>query len=135
MRMQEVIGKMREIVPHAMSAASNAQEKLGAAFALFQDFTKCESSEARTLLAAKLTDMMDTAKFAVQRTFVHVSNLSDLNDGYTRKLGPKKPKDDPRQPDLPGLEDDDKDEDPDGGTTSCGQLANNPSWHTSGRHG
>lgn len=111
MKMQEVIGKMREIVPHAMSAASNAQEKMGAAFELFQDFTKCESSEARTLLAAKLTDRLDAAKLAVQRTFAHVSNLSDLNDGYTRKLGPKKPKDDPRQPDLPGLED----TDPDGG--------------------
>lgn len=89
MKMQEVICKMRGIVPHAMSAASNAQEQMGAVLALFQDFMKCESSEARTLLAAKLTDMVDTAKHAVQRTFVHVSDLSDLNDGYTRKLGPK----------------------------------------------
>lgn len=131
MRMQEFIGKMREIVPHAASAASTAKEQMDAAYFLFQDFSKCASSDARAALEKRLEELMDAAKVAVQRTFAHVSNLSDLNDGYTRKLGPKKPKDDPRQPDLPGLEV----ADPDDGTTSGCSLADNPDWQTSGRHG
>ena len=115
MKMQEVITKMREIVPHAASAASTAKEQMDAAYFLFQDFSKCASSDARAALEKRLEELMDAAKVAVGRTFVHVSNLSDLNSGYTRRLGPKQKKDDPRQEDLPGFE--------------------TPSFVTSGRHG
>lgn len=115
MKMQEVITKIREIVPQAMSAASTAKEQMDVAYFLFQDFSKCTSSEARVVLEKRLEDLMDTVKIAVGKMFAHVSSLFDLNSGYTRRLGPKQRKDDSRQENLPGFE--------------------TPSFETSGRHG
>lgn len=130
MKMQDVITALREEAPKLAKFHEETAGLYKKVWDLWDDFSRCESEDGRRLLVDAAREAMNRFSAAFIDMSVSIERIGQLNDGYTRKLGPKKPKDDPRQPDLPGLED----TDPDGGTTSCGQLADGPSWHTSRRH-
>ena len=105
MKMQEVITAMRIEVPVLAKCKEDVGMYQRKAWGLFDDLRRCESTEARMLL----TDAFGEAMDGFARSFVDmcgsVERMQQLNAGYTRRLGPKKPtpEEDPRQMKL-GLE-------------------------------
>ena len=106
MTMQEVITRMREDVPLLAKHRDEAAELYRTVRELFSDYAGAQSELGREVLAGRLRPEMDKLDDSLARLFALVERLQQLNDGYTRKLGPRVPKkDDPRQQDLPCLED------------------------------
>ena len=98
MKMQELIGEFRDEMPKLADAMNVSREMCRQAMSLFRDFDKCESQEAKTALI----DATRSALAAFSRAYAYVDagveRLVKLNAGYTRVLGPHKPKaEDPGQ--------------------------------------
>lgn len=106
MKMQELIGEFRDEVPKLAKATDKSREACRKAMSLFRDYYTCESPEAKNTLAGMFREAMAEFSSAFRDVDAGVGRLAELNGGYTRVLGPRGPKtkDDPRQPDLPGLE-------------------------------
>ena len=129
MKMQEVITRMREDVPLLTKQKVEAAEQYRTVRGLLQDLSGASSAVGREILSARLRLETERLDDTLVRLFALVERLQTLNDGYTRRLGPKPRKDDPRQQDLPGFDAAGPDDSP--APTPTG----GPSWTTSGRHG
>lgn len=106
MKMQEVITKLREEAPLLDKCAKDVDETFQKAWGLFDDFRRAESEAGQRLLADAVCEALNefVGKYRTLRCSVETVCL--VNAEYKEKLGPKKakPKDDPRQQDLPGFE-------------------------------
>ncbi len=117
MKMQDVITALREETPKLAKFHEETAGLYKKVRGLWDDFGRCESEEGRRLLIDAAREAMNRFSTAFIDMSVSIERVEQLNDGYREKLGPKtkKPKDDPRQENLPGFE--------------------TPSFETSGRHG
>lgn len=104
MTMQEVITRMREDVPLLVKHKDAVGEQYRTVRGLLRDLSGASSSVGREILSARLDLETERLDDLLTGLLALVERLQQLNDGYTRKLGPKPRKDDPRQQDLPGLE-------------------------------
>lgn len=104
MKMQEVITRMREDVPLLAKQGDEVAELYRTVRELFTDYAGAQSELGREVLAGRLRPELDKLDDGLARLFALVERLQTLNAGYTRRLGPKPRKDDPRQENLPGLE-------------------------------
>ena len=106
MKMQEVITALREEAPELARFHEETAGLYKKVWDLGDDFSRCESEDGRRLLIDAAREAMNRFSAAFIDMSVSIERIGQLNDGYTRKLGPKKakPKDDPRQQDLPGFE-------------------------------
>lgn len=106
MKMQEVIVQLRELAPEAAQNVDLAIKDFYVLKDLLSDLQACVSSSTREAVL-KLIDgrQLQMAKYlAIAQDAT--DKLQKLNESYKEKLGPRKakPKDDPRQQDLPGFE-------------------------------
>lgn len=115
MKMQDVITRMREDVPLLVQRKEDVEAGYHAVRELITDYAGTRSELGREAIADRLRPELDKLDEGLTRLFAFVERLDCLNHGYTRKLGPKQRKDDPRQDDPPGFK--------------------TPSFETSGRHG
>lgn len=104
MKMQDVITALREEAPKLAKFHGEAAGLYKKVWDLWDDFSRCESEDGRRLLIDAAREAMNRFSAAFIDMSASIERIGQLNDGYTRKLGPKKPKDDPRQQDLPGFE-------------------------------
>lgn len=106
MKMQEVITKLREEAPLLDKCAKDVDETFQKAWGLFDDFRRAESEAGQRLLADAVCEALNefAGKYRTLRRSVETVRM--VNAEYREKLGPKKvkPKDDPRQQNLPGFE-------------------------------
>lgn len=102
MRMQDVIGKLREEAPLLDKFAGDADHAFQKVWSLFDDYRRAESFQGRRVLADAISEgMLDfSRKYQTLRT--SIDTLCLANAEYKEKLGPraKKPKDDPRQMEM-----------------------------------
>ena len=107
MKMQDVIGKLREEAPLLDKCSKDVDAAFHKAWGLFDDFRRAESDAGRMLLADAVCAAL--TKFAGEyRTLrCSIETVCLVNAEYKEKLGPrtKKPKDAPGQQMLPGLGD------------------------------
>lgn len=98
MKMQELIGEFRDEMPKLAEAMDKSRAECKQMVALFNDFDKCESQEAKDALVGAVRSAMSGFADAYCCVDAGVERLKKLNAGYTRTLGPRKPKaEDPRQ--------------------------------------
>ena len=106
MKMQDVIGKLREEAPLLEKCAKDVDAAFHRAWGLFDDFRRAESEAGRMLLADAVCNALNV--FAGKyRTLRHsVESVCMVNAEYKEKLGPraKKPRDSEGQMMLPGME-------------------------------
>ena len=100
MKMQEVIVRLRELAPEAAQNVDLAIKDFCVMKDLLSDLRTCVSSSTRDAVlkligerSLGLSRFLDAAQDAT-------SKLQELNESYREKLGPRKPKDDPRQMEL-----------------------------------
>lgn len=107
MKMQDVIGKLREEAPLLDKCSKDVDAAFHKAWGLFDDFRRAESDAGRMLLADAVCAAL--TKFAGEyRTLrCSIETVCLVNAEYKEKLGPrtKKPKDAEGQQMLPGLGD------------------------------
>ena len=107
MKMQDVIGKLREEAPLLDKCSKDVDAAFHKAWGLFDDFRRAESDAGRMLLADAVCAAL--TKFAGEyRTLrCSIETVCLVNAEYKEKLGPrtKKPKDAEDQQMLPGLGD------------------------------
>lgn len=106
MKMQEVIAKLREEAPLLDKCAKDVDETFQKAWGLFDDFRRAESEAGQRLLADAVCAALNEFAGKYRTLRCSVETVCMVNAEYKEKLGPRKakPKDDPRQQDLPGLE-------------------------------
>lgn len=106
MKMQEVITKLREEAPLLDKCAKDVDETFQKAWGLFDDFRRAESEAGQRLLADAVCEALNEFAGKYRTLRCSVENVCMVNAEYREKLGPKakRPKDDPRQQDLPGFE-------------------------------
>ena len=106
MKMQDVIGKLREEAPLLEKCAKDVDTVFNRAWGLFDDFRRAESEAGRMLLADAVCNALN--EFAGKyRTLRHsVESVCMVNAEYKEKLVPraKKPRDSEGQLMLPGME-------------------------------
>ena len=131
MKMQEVIVRLRELAPAAAQNVDLAIKDFYVLKDLLSDLRACVSASTW----AAVLDLIDKRQLELSRSLDDAQDATDklqkLNESYKEKLGPRKarPKDDPRQQDLPGFDAVGLDDLPAPAPTD------GPSWTTSGRHG
>ena len=107
MKMQDVIGKLREEAPLLDKCSKDVDAAFHKAWGLFDDFRRAESDAGRMLLADAVCAAL--TKFAGEyRTLrCSIETVCLVNAEYKEKLGPrtKKPKDAEDQQMLQGLGD------------------------------
>ena len=105
MKMQDVIGKLREEAPLLDKCSKDVDAAFHKAWGLFDDFRRAESDAGRMLLADAVCAAL--TKFAGEyRTLrCSIETVCLVNAEYKEKLGPrtKKPKHAEDQQMLPGL--------------------------------
>ena len=106
MKMQDVIGKLREEAPLLDKCAKDVDAALHKALRLFDDFSRVESEAGRTLLADAVRTALDEFAGKYRTLRCSVENVRTVNAGYKERLGPraKKPGDSDGQLMLPGME-------------------------------
>lgn len=106
MKMQEVIAKLREEAPLLDKCAKDVDETFQKAWGLFDDFRRAESEAGQRLLADAVCEALNEFAGKYRTLRCSVETVCMVNAEYKEKLGPRKakPKDDPRQQDLPGFE-------------------------------
>jgi hypothetical protein len=106
MKMQEVIAKLREEAPLLDKCSKDVDVTFQKAWGLFDDFRRAESEAGQRLLADAVCEALNEFAGKYRELRCSIETVCLVNAEYREKLGPRKakPKDDPRQPDLPGLE-------------------------------
>lgn len=106
MKMQEVIAKLREEAPLLDKCSKDVDTTFNRAWGLFDDFRRAESEAGRGLLADAVCEALNEFAGKYRTLRCSIETVCMVNAEYKEKLGPraKKPKDDPRQQDLPGFE-------------------------------
>lgn len=106
MKMQDVITKLREEAPLLDKCSKDVDATFQRAWGLFDDFRRAESEAGRMLLADAVGMAMNDFSCAYRTLRCSIETVCIVNADYKEKIGPrtKKPKDDPRQQDLPGFE-------------------------------
>lgn len=106
MKMQEVITKLREEAPLLDKCAKDVDETFQKAWGLFDDFRRAESEAGQRLLADAVCAALNEFAGKYRTLRCSVETVCMVNAEYKEKLGSRKakPKDDPRQQDLPGFE-------------------------------
>lgn len=102
MKMQDVIRRMRELVPAAFANADAAQCKVAELKLSALDMGHVTSADARLALARLVAAQATDAEECMFKCYSAMKELDELNAAYKEKLGPrgKKPGDDPRQMEL-----------------------------------
>ena len=103
MKMQDVIGKLREEAPLLDKRSKDVDAAFHKAWGLFDDFRRAESEAGRGLLADAVCDAINEFAGKYRTLRCSIENVCMVNAGYKEKLGPraKKPKDDKGQLMLP----------------------------------
>ena len=106
MKMQDVIGKLREEAPLLEKCAKDVDTVFNRAFGLFDDFRRAESEAGRMLLADAVCNALNDFAGSYRTLRCSIENVCMVNAGYKEKLGPraKKPEDAEGQLMLPGME-------------------------------
>ncbi len=106
MKMQEVIAKLREEAPLLDKCSKSVDATFQRLCGLLDDFRSAKSDEGRKILADAIGDEMNVFAGEYRTLRCSIENVCMVNAEYKEKLGPRKvkPKDDPRQQDLPGFE-------------------------------
>ena len=106
MKMQDVIGKLREEAPLLGKCSENVDGVVQRMCGLLDDFRSAKSDDGRRVLADAICDEINLFEAAYRTLQCSIETVCIVNDKYKEKLGPRKakPKDDPRQQDLPGME-------------------------------
>ena len=106
MKMQDVIGKLREEAPLLEKCAKDVDTAFHRAWGLFDDFRRAESEAGRMLLADAVCNALNEFAGKYQTLRCSVESMCMVNAEYREKLGPraKKPRDSEGQMMLPGME-------------------------------
>ena len=106
MKMQEVIGKLREEAPLLEKCAKDVDTAFHKALGLFDDFRRAESEAGRGLLADAVCDAINEFAGKYRTLRCSIENVCMVHAGYKEKLGPraKKPVDSEGRLILPGME-------------------------------
>ena len=107
MKMQDVIGKLREEAPLLDKCSKDVDAAFHKAWGLFDDFRRAESDAGRMLLADAVCAALTKFAGAYRTLRCSIETVCLVNAEYKEKLGPrtKKPKDAEDQQMLPGLGD------------------------------
>lgn len=98
MTMQGVITRMREDVPLLAKHRDETAELYHTVRGLFADYVGMRSELGRETVLDRLRPELGRLDDSLAGLFASVERLQELNAGYTRKLGPRAPKEeDPRQ--------------------------------------
>lgn len=89
MRMQEVVGKLREYAPDMEQSARYACLKLAELRAMLNDARRTESPESRLALVDACADKAATISGALGKASGLAEALNDVNRAYKAKLGPR----------------------------------------------
>ena len=103
MKMQDVIGKLREEAPLLDKCAKDVDAALHNALRTFDDFRRAESEAGRGLLADAVCDAINEFAGKYRTLRCSVENVRTVNAGCKERLGPraKKPGDSEGRPTLP----------------------------------
>ena len=103
MKMQDVIGKLREEAPLLEKCAKDVDTVFNRAWGLFDDFRRAESEAGRGLLADAVCDAINEFAGKYRTLRCSIENVCMMNAEYKEKLGPraKKPGDSEGRPTLP----------------------------------
>lgn len=106
MKMQDVIGKLREEAPLLEKCSKNVDDAFHKTLGLFDDFRRAESEAGRMLLADAVCNALNDFAGEYRTLRRSVESVCMVNAGYKEKLGPraKKPMDSEGQLMLPGME-------------------------------
>ena len=106
MKMQDVIGKLREEAPLLDKRSKDVDAAFHKAWGLFDDFRRAESEAGRGLLADAVCAALNEFAGKYRTLRCSVESVCRVNAGYKEKLGPraKKPEDSEGHLILPGLE-------------------------------
>lgn len=106
MKMQDVIVKLRKLAPAVADNTSFAETLMCELVGVMEDMANATTLTASKAIAAEALKQAKTVQDGVVAAAKAAKELRDLNASYKEKLGPKakRPKDDPRQQDLPGFE-------------------------------
>lgn len=137
MKMQDVITKLREEAPLLEKCSKDVDATFQRAWGLFDDFRRAESDAGRMLLADAVGTAMNEFASTYRALRYSIETVCMVNAEYKEKIGPRKakPKDDPRQQMLPGLEDEGVDGAPTMMDGTPVTMCKTPSFMQSGRHG
>ncbi len=105
MKMQDVIGKLREEAPLLDKCSKDVDAAFHRAWGLFDDFRRAESEAGRRLLADAVCSALNEFAGKYRTLRCSIENVCLVNAEYKGKLGPraKKTKDAEGQQMLPGL--------------------------------
>lgn len=103
MKMQDVIGKLREEAPLLDKCSKDVDAAFHKAWGLFDDFRRAESEAGRELLADAVCAAINEFAGKYRTLRCSIENVCMMNAEYKEKLGPraKKPGDSEGQPMLP----------------------------------
>lgn len=106
MRMQEVIGQLRELAPVAANHTSFAETLMCELVGVMEDMASATTLTASKAIAAEALKQVKTVQDHVVAATKAAKELQDLNASYKEKLGSRsrKPKDAPGQMKLPGID-------------------------------
>ena len=95
MKMQDVIGKLREEAPLLDKRSKDVDAAFHKAWGLFDDFRRAESEAGRGLLADAVCAALNEFAGKYRTLRCSVESVCRVNAGYKEKLGPraKKPED------------------------------------------
>lgn len=96
MKMQDVIGKLREEAPLLEKCSKNVDDAFNSALGLFDEYRRAESETGRMLLANVVCAALNDFAVAYQTLRCSIENVCMVNAGYREKLGPRAKK--PRTP-------------------------------------
>lgn len=103
MKMQDVIGKLREEAPLLDKCSKDVDTAFHKAWGLFDDFRRAESEAGRGLLADAVCTAINEFAGKYRTLRCSIENVCMMNAEYKEKLGPraKKPGGSEGQPMLP----------------------------------
>lgn len=106
MKMQDVIGKLREEAPLLEKCAKDVDTVFNRAWGLFYDFRRAESEAGRMLLADAVCNALNEFAGKYQTLRCSIESVCVVNAEYKERLGPraKKPGDSDGQLMPPGME-------------------------------
>ena len=135
MKMQDVIGKLREEAPLLDKCAKDVDLRFERATGLARDLEYATSDDGRKLLRNELAKAMTEFGSAYRQLRCSIETVCLMNREYKEKLGPraKKSKDAEGQQMLPGFGDEDGTPTTTGGTPTT--MGGTSSFMQSGRHG
>ena len=108
MKMVEVITGLRALTPDLRAHVDELLSRVQEANNLSSDAKNCVSREAMRALILPLSAALSQLAYAAMSVDSASARLESLVNGYTRQFTEESgaPVDDPRQPDLPGIDDD-----------------------------